>query len=305
MADAAVPAKTSAISTEAATKQSSSLGKALGNVAKDTLVAAGNIAALEIADKMSQSRDSDYQAIEAIRRQRAISDYQKSNTDQRLVKAMLIPRSGETVKDKIAFMFNPTDLQFSRGVSSENVKGARTFRGLPKVNFGYIEPYQVKLTGLVFDTYETGQDVYNLIKPIRDAVDFNSFRDPFKTQSEGDRTFSERLVDTNIATVGVNTLINSASGAALGINTNVAAMFEYGVDLDSQPLEMRRPPVYYFVWGPHNYMLCMIKDLSFKLTMFLPNGTPLRAIVDLTLEEVDLGAASHALSERQNIVSKK
>ena len=47
----------------------------------------------------------------------------------------------------------------------------------------------------------------------------------------------------------------------------------------------------------------MIKDLSFKLTMFLPNGRPVRAMVDLSLQEVDLGVASHSLSERSTIIS--
>jgi hypothetical protein len=36
--------------------------------------------------------------------------------------------------------------------------------------------------------------------------------------------------------------------------------------------------------------------------MFLPNGTPVRAMVNITLEEVDLGVASRAFSERQKFV---
>lgn len=288
-------------STSAVTSSAGKMTSKLAGVATDVLVASGNILALEIADELSQARDQKYLSFEAKSKTQAEAIYNAQFKSDRLTKAALIPRSGENAST-IRFMFNPTDLQFGRGVNIEMVKGARTFRGLPKVNFGFVEPYQIKLAGLVFDTYETGADVYDLIKPLRDAVDFSSFRDPFQKQAGSG--YSERLVETNITNVALNT---AASGLAstVGLNVNAAGFFEYGVDLNSQPLEMRRPPVYYFIWGPHNYMLCMIKDLSFKLTMFLPNGTPVRAMVDLSLEEVDLGVASQAFSDRQDIVSKK
>ncbi|MEM1395069.1 MAG: hypothetical protein AAF757_22600 [Cyanobacteria bacterium P01_D01_bin.116] len=50
-----------------------------------------------------------------------------------------------------------------------------------------------------------------------------------------------------------------------------------------------RPPIYRFVWGEQIYLRrCMIEKLSYKLTMFLPNGTPVRAVIDsLTLKEAD------------------
>lgn len=49
----------------------------------------------------------------------------------------------------------------------------------------------------------------------------------------------------------------------------------------------RRPPIYIFKWGEERYLRCFIKTLSFKLTLFLPDGTPVRAVLDLTLEQVD------------------
>ncbi|NJM22530.1 MAG: hypothetical protein HC836_20380 [Richelia sp. RM2_1_2] len=50
-----------------------------------------------------------------------------------------------------------------------------------------------------------------------------------------------------------------------------------------------RPPVYRFVWGDNIYLrCCFIEKLSYKLTMFLPNGTPVRAVIDsLSLKEAD------------------
>jgi Contractile injection system tube protein len=52
--------------------------------------------------------------------------------------------------------------------------------------------------------------------------------------------------------------------------------------------ENRRPPIYLFTWGSNRYLRCFVKTFNFKLTLFLPDGTPVRATVDLTLEQVDI-----------------
>lgn len=66
-----------------------------------------------------------------------------------------------------------------------------------------------------------------------------------------------------------------------------------------------RPPIYLFNWGDHNYIRAFVKNFNCRLTLFLPDGTPVRAIVDLTLEQVELpvtkpdqGAASPSSGER-------
>lgn len=51
--------------------------------------------------------------------------------------------------------------------------------------------------------------------------------------------------------------------------------------------QAKRPPVFLLVWGTNVYLRCFIKSCNFRLTMFLPDGTPVRAILDLTLEQVD------------------
>jgi Contractile injection system tube protein len=50
-----------------------------------------------------------------------------------------------------------------------------------------------------------------------------------------------------------------------------------------------RPPIYKFMWGKQIYLRrCFIENLTYKLTMFLPDGTPVRAVIDsLTLKEAD------------------
>jgi hypothetical protein len=47
-----------------------------------------------------------------------------------------------------------------------------------------------------------------------------------------------------------------------------------------------RPPVYIFVWKD-KYFHCVMTKLTYKLTMFHTDGTPLRALVDISLQEVD------------------
>lgn len=49
----------------------------------------------------------------------------------------------------------------------------------------------------------------------------------------------------------------------------------------------KRPPTYIFAWGQQQYMRCFITRLSYRLTRFLADGTPVQARADLTLTEVD------------------
>jgi hypothetical protein len=138
------------------------------------------------------------------------------------VKAKLIAQGGG---DTIEFMFNPTELDFSRSVNLNRSNGARTDEGLPKISFGSPEPYKLTLSNLLFDTYETGKNVYTeYISRFRQSVEFLQNKE--------------------------------------------------------------RPPIYLFTWGSQEYLRCFVQSLSYKLTLFLPDGTPVRAIVNLTLEEI-------------------
>lgn len=49
----------------------------------------------------------------------------------------------------------------------------------------------------------------------------------------------------------------------------------------------KRPPTYVFTWGNNQYIRCFITQLSYTLTMFLTDGTPVRAKLSLELEEID------------------
>ncbi|EDX82988.1 hypothetical protein S7335_166 [Synechococcus sp. PCC 7335] len=138
------------------------------------------------------------------------------------VKAKLIAQGGG---NNIEFMFNPTELSFSRRLNINKPEGSRTDKGLPKVSFGSPQPYSVNVSGLIFDTYETGENVVDkYVESFRQAVEFMDSRE--------------------------------------------------------------RPPIYLLTWGKQEYLRCFIESLSYKLTMFLADGTPVRATVDIILTEI-------------------
>ena len=70
--------------------------------------------------------------------------------------------------------------------------------------------------------------------------------------------------------------------------------------------EKMRPPIYTFTWGQQTYLRCFVKSFDFKLTLFLADGTPVRAVISLTLEQVDpptsprsQGASNPSAQQRQ------
>ena len=143
-----------------------------------------------------------------------------------LVKAQLISTDGGGTID---FMFNPNQLAFSQHINLTKSSGARTGRGLPKVNFAYPEPVTLSINDIIFDTYETGENVLRHLKPFEKAVNF------------------------------------AESGEG----------------------KEKRPPTYVFTWGSQEYIRCFVTKVDYNLTMFLPDGTPVRVSVNLTLEEID------------------
>ncbi|MBE9048602.1 hypothetical protein IQ255_30205, partial [Pleurocapsales cyanobacterium LEGE 10410] len=239
------------------------------------------------------------------------------------VKAALIPRDGESVPI-IRFMFNPTELNMSRDLTLNYMEGARTLAGLPKISFGYVNPYSIELAGLLFDTYETGEDVIEkYIDPIRDAMDFTKFgttkdfvevNDDGTVEIEGYATRGSSLALLSEEAGGLTDSLSSLTTSftdIVGVDSDwsfssddldiASSPVEEYDDYGEVPMTSKRPPVYYFFWGTRNYMLCFIQKINYKLTMFLPNGTPVRAVVDLSLQEVDMRSASRRYSTPQRM----
>jgi len=203
-----------------------------------------------------------------------------SRSSQQLQKAYLYSQIDPV--NPIEFMFNPTDLQFSRTVDIQTQCGAVTSKGLPKVVFGHVAPYELSLSGIVFDTFEKGTSVINEIQPLLDAVDFTKFNGAAGGAS------NPKAGGTS------NPKAGGASNPRAGGRSNPKAGSQNNSQADSK--KRQRPPVYYFMWGQQNYVQCMVKSLTCKLTMFLSDGTPVRAIVDISLQQVDLGTISTILS---------
>ncbi|MCP2730902.1 CIS tube protein [Limnofasciculus baicalensis] len=162
-----------------------------------------------------------------------------------LVKAKLISTDGGGT---IEFMFNPNQLGFTQQINLTKNSGARTGRGLPKVNFAYPEPCKLSINDIMFDTYETGESVLAYISQFEKALNF------------------------------------AESGEG----------------------KEKRPPTYLFTWGATQYIRCFITNCTYNLTMFLEDGTPVRAKVNLSLEEIDestsqpgMGTPQPSSSQRQ------
>lgn len=166
-----------------------------------------------------------------------------------LKKAKLTPADGEKGED-IIFMFNPTQLQFTRSVgwsgggrsggksSQHHPPPAEDNHLLPKANFSGVQPYSLTISNVIFDTYETR-------KSVRDVY------------------------------------INKLEAAVMPVEGH-----------RGNPKD-KRPPVYLLKWGDQEYIKCVVKTLKYIYEMFLPDGTPVRAKVTLTLQEVDQVTATN------------
>jgi hypothetical protein len=153
--------------------------------------------------------------------------------------------------EDIEFMFNPNQLAFSRSINLEQAKGSQTKDGNNKVSFKHPNPYSLKISNILIDTYETKEaNVLDTIKKFKLAVEF----------------IKDGKAPSGKASSGKAQNGNAQNGNA----------------------QEKRPPIYLFTWGNYNYLRCFVKTFSFKLTMFRPDGTPVRASVDLDLEQVDL-----------------
>lgn len=177
-----------------------------------------------------------------------------TNSNQ-LVKAQLY--SVDDQKYDITFLYNPTQLDFARSVRLNAPNAARDQRGQNKVSFGAPEPCVLTISRILFDTYEEGTDVFKkYLLPLVKAVKF--------MDGEG---------NGNPATTSSTSQAPARSSGG-------------------QAAQNKRPPLYYFIWGSQNYLRCFVESFRYQITLFLPDGTPVRAMATLTLKEVDKSVSS-------------
>lgn len=69
---------------------------------------------------------------------------------------------------------------------------------------------------------------------------------------------------------------------------------------ESGPAANKRPPTYIFTWGQHQYLRCFVEQVIYKLNLFLSDGTPVQARVDLTLKEADEVSGGGTTSTQPN-----
>ena len=158
-----------------------------------------------------------------------------------LEKALLKPDDGS---EDIVFMFNPTEITFSRSLELNTDSGARTNSGIPKVSFGYPQPYSLRISNILFDTRESQTSVLPYVDKFKRAVQFSDFQ----ITAGGGGNQSQRR---------------------------------------GRQGPKKRPPTYIFTWSDNKYLRCFVKSLTYKLTLFTPDGTPVRAVIDLELQETD------------------
>ena len=159
-----------------------------------------------------------------------------------LKKAELKPATGEKATP-IEFMFNPTELKFSRTVAIDQAPGSTTTTGQNQTSFKHPNPYRLTISNIILDTYEKQGEERNVLKPLKPFTDAVAY------------------------------IKEAGTAPAKGAKATAP--------------KAKRPPIYLFTWGDHSYLRCFIQSCNFRLTRFLPDGTPVRAIIDLTLEQVD------------------
>ncbi len=94
--------------------------------------------------------------------------------------------------------------------------------------------------------------------------------------------------------VTINNILFDTYEAGLNVVTTFIEPFRKSIEFAKGK---ERPPIYSLIWGNQVYLRrCFIERLNYKLTMFLSDGTPVRAMIDsLTLKEIEDDQSSASL----------
>lgn len=193
-----------------------------------------------------------------------------------LEKAELIPLDKGV--PKIKFMFNPTELSFDGQVNISHPPGSSDKTdGKPKTNFSHIKAFNVTINKIIFDTYENGDNVVEkYIEPFLAAI-------KFVDSKEENSPYSLKGINQSINKAVNNEMSSVINKLPSSIQKGITKVF------GGEAFTGSRVPLYRFVWGEQIYLrCCFVEQLKYKLTMFLPDGTPVRACIDsLVLKEAE------------------
>lgn len=163
---------------------------------------------------------------------------------------------------EFVFQFNPTEIAISRAVNWGG--GASAPPGKAPAKKGKAAPSPV--------SFETGIDInaYGSTEPYNVTINKILF-DTFEDRSTVDY-YILRLKET----VTPSIIIGPPAGSKA---TN-----------GSSREPRKRPARYVFTFGNYYRLPCVVKSLAWTYSVWLPDGTPLRAMVNLVLQETILQA---------------
>jgi hypothetical protein len=162
-------------------------------------------------------------------------------------------------------LFNPAEISRSRSVSWQQPSrwsfGSNAAPDVVRQQFIAVEPETLSLS-LFFDSYESHDDA---------GVDGFSLS----------RT--------------VSTLVQTGSPFATGAASDVTKLTAKVVRLAAIDTELHRPPICRLSWGRFKDIFTgVLTSLDQQFTLFLPNGTPVRATLNCTFTEYKTRARARA-----------
>ena len=104
------------------------------------------------------------------------------------------------------------------------------------------------------------------------------------------QTAMPEFVGAQGRTLTLELFMDASIGSGKDVAKDVETLMACLVPLPgSIPKQKPLPPFVQFVWGPAVYFNAYLKSVSAKFTMFRPDGKPIRAACQVTLEEVPNG----------------
>lgn len=170
---------------------------------------------------------------------------------------------------KIPFLFNPEDFTVEKGNKYAEV----SIPGLSLPIYQFVSGEARSITmDIFFDTYATEDTIARDVRIYTDLItgwDSGSILSgvPGLPSAAANSAAEIREAATG---VGVDSVAETAVNLTKGL-----------MDIDS---ELHSPPVCLFIWGTYIFK-CIIERVSKKYTMFLPDGTPVRATLNITMKE--------------------
>ncbi|MGH3612865.1 MAG: LysM peptidoglycan-binding domain-containing protein [Pseudonocardia sp.] len=161
----------------------------------------------------------------------------------------------------IVALFNPAELGFSRSVSWEEKKVA-------------VQAYGA--------TWADATQQFVAVAP--ETLRLELFFDTYESRDG----------------VSAAALLAPTNPFATGDASDVTRHTSRVADLALPDFDLHRPPVCWLTWGTHVLFRGVLTQLDQRLTMFLPDGTPVRATLNCTFVELFTRAHSGVVREPQS-----